>query len=293
MKTETLALPTVRARASDFVALTKPRLNFLVVATAATGYYLGANGAGDPVTFLNAIVGTALVAGGASAFNQIAERDVDGLMRRTRLRPMPDGRLQLPEAGLFASALSVVGLLQLALGAGLLAAIVALATLVSYTTVYTPLKRRTSLATIIGAIPGALPPVIGWTAARSALDLEAWVLFAIVFLWQMPHFLAIGWLYRDDYERAGFPLLPVVDPDGRSTARQALLYTSALVPVSLAPVLVGLTAPVYAIGAAALGLAFVALAFCFVVDRTAARARRLFVGSIAYLPLLWALMIIC
>ena len=173
--------------------------------------------------------------GGASAINQVIERETDGLMRRTRLRPLPDGRLSTIEGLAFAAILSVLGLLVLAAGVNLLSAAVALATLASYAVVYTPLKRRTSFATVIGAIPGALPPVIGWAAAENALSQGAWVLFGIVFLWQLPHFLAIAWIYREDYARAGLPMLPVIEPDGRSTARQAVVYTAALLPRGARP----------------------------------------------------------
>jgi heme O synthase-like polyprenyltransferase len=199
MKSASAALPVVHSRAADFVSLTKPRLNFLVVATSAAGYYLGASSPIDGLGFFNTVVGTALVAGGSSVFNQIYERDVDALMTRTRLRPLPDGRVAPREAAVLGVVLSLAGLLLLALGSTLLAAAVALATLVSYVAVYTPLKRRTSLATVIGAVPGALPPVIGWAGATGVLSREAWLLFAIVFLWQMPHFLAIAWMFREDY----------------------------------------------------------------------------------------------
>jgi protoheme IX farnesyltransferase len=291
MKSDAVALPAVRARAADFVALAKPRLNLLVVATTGAGYWLGSSGSLDYAGFASTVAGTALVAGGASALNQIAERRTDGLMRRTQRRPLPDGRLQPGEAGGFALFLSIAGLLWLALGANLLAAMVALATLVTYVAVYTPLKVRTSFATVVGAVPGALPPMIGWAAATGVLSREAWILFAIVFLWQMPHFLAIAWLYREDYARAGFPMLPVIEPDGRSTARQVVAYAAALLPVSLTPTALGLSSPTYLFGALALGLAFLGLAVRFAWERQVADARRLFVGSIVYLPLVWILMI--
>lgn len=291
MKTETLVLPAARGRTTDFVALAKPRLNLLVIASALAGYIMGGGGVGSPVVLLALLAGTALVAGGASAFNQVIEREQDALMRRTRLRPVPDGRLHSGESLMFACVMSLAGLAVLASGAGWLAAGVALATLVSYVALYTPLKRRTSFATVIGAIPGALPPVIGWAAATGTLSRGGWVLFGIVFLWQLPHFLAIAWIYREDYARAGFPMLPVVEPDGRSTARQAVIYAAALLPLSLAPTLVGLTGAMYFTGALLLTLLFVALAVRFAASRTIADARRLFFGSIIYLPLLWMLMI--
>ena len=278
------------SRFGDFLALTKPRLNLLVVATTLAGYYLGADGF-DAALLFHAVVGTALVAGGAAAFNEIFERDIDGLMRRTRKRPLPDGRMSASTAAWFASAISLLGLAQLALGANLLAAAVALSTLVSYAVVYTPLKRRTPMATLVGGIPGGLPPMNGWAAATGSLSVGAWVLFAIVFLWQMPHFLAIAWLCRDDYARAGLPMLPVVEPDGRSTSHQVVLYASVLVPVSLLPTLVGLAGQVYFAGAAVLGVAFLALALHFARRRHTASARWLFLGSISYLPLLMGLLL--
>ena len=277
-------------RSSDFVALTKPRLNFLVVASTLAGYYLGADGF-HPALLFHTVVGTALVAGGAAAFNQVFERDTDGLMRRTRMRPLPAHRMPVATASWFAAALSLAGLAQLAWGANLLAAVIALATLLSYALIYTPLKSRTAFATLVGGVPGALPPMIGWAAASGSLTIEAWVLFAIVFLWQMPHFLAIAWLFQEDYARAGLPMLPVVEPDGRSTAQQVVLYAAVLVPVSLLPTIVGLSGLVYLVGAAILGIAFLALGIRFALHRNRVNAKRLFLGSITYLPLLWGLML--
>ena len=238
---EAAVLTPVRTRTADFVALAKPRLNLLVVGSALAGYAMAG---GDPThvfRMLATIVGTALVAGGASAYNQILERKTDALMQRTRRRPLPDGRLQVGEALIFASALSALGIATLAAGVNTLCAVVAFATLISYVGIYTPLKGVTSFATVIGAIPGALPPVIGWTAAREELNPGAWLLFGIVFLWQLPHFLAIAWMFREDYARAGFPMLPVLEPDGRSTGRQAMIYAAALLPLSLGPTLIGIT----------------------------------------------------
>lgn len=291
MKTETVTLPASRTRASDFLTLAKPRVNLLVVASTMAGYYMGAGPDSQLGTLVSVVVGTALVAGGAAAINQVAERETDGLMRRTRLRPLPDGRLQPAEAAFFAAALVAVGLAGLAVGTNLLAAGVALVTVVFYAFVYTPLKRRTSFATVVGAVPGALPPLIGWAAARDALDPAGWSLFAIVFLWQLPHFLAIAWMYRDDYERGGFPMLPVVEPDGRSTGRQAMLYAAALVPASLAPTVLGLAGAAYFAGALVLGIGFLALTVRFAMRRTVGAARLLFLGSVLYLPIVWILMI--
>ena len=292
MKTVVATVPTVHPRLGDFLAITKPRLNLLVVATAAAGYYLGANHEATWPAGIVAVGGTALVAGGASAMNQIYERETDRLMQRTRMRPMPDGRLTVVEAGAFAAALAVTGLLVLALGANVLAMLVALATLLTYVLVYTPLKLKTSFATVVGAVPGALPPMIGWAAATNTLSREAWAMFAIVFLWQMPHFLAIAWLYRDEYARAGFPLLPVKEPDGHSTGRAVLAYGAALLPVSMVPTLIGLTSPSYFAGALLLSSGYLALAALFARRRQRVDALRLFIGSIVYLPLVWSLMIL-
>jgi heme o synthase len=289
---QAVVLTPERSRPADFVALAKPRLNFLVVASALAGYAMAGGETTHVLPLLCTLIGTGLVAGGASGFNQVIERKPDRLMRRTQLRPLPDGRLQTLEALLFSAALSVTGLLILAAGVNVLCAVVALATLATYTVVYTPLKKHTSFATVIGAIPGALPPVIGWAAARNDLSQGAWLLFGIVFLWQLPHFLAIAWIYKEDYARAGFLMLPVIEPDGRSTARQAVIYAAALVPLSLAPALIGLTGPAYFVGGMALTTVFFALAVKFGVTRSIPDARRLFLGSIIYLPLLWILTIV-
>ena len=291
MKSDAIAVPA-QARLADFVAITKPRLNFLVVATAAAGYYLGAGADATWPAAVAAIGGTALVAGGAAAMNQIYERHTDRLMERTRARPLPDGRLSPVEAGVFASILSLAGLALLAVGSNLTATVVALTTLVTYVFVYTPLKLKTSFATVVGAVPGALPPMIGWAAATGTVSREAWTLFAIVFLWQMPHFLAIAWLYREDYGRAGFPMLPVTEPDGRSTGRQVVAYATALLPVSLVPTLIGLAHPSYFAGALLLGAAYFALGVRFALRRERLDALRLFISSIVYLPLVWTLMIL-
>jgi heme o synthase len=278
-------------RAGDYVTLAKPRLNMLVVATTLAGYYMAAPAGRGWLLLFHTLVGTALVASGASAFNQLMEIESDGMMRRTRARPLPSGRVQPRHARMFGLALSMAGVIQLAWGVNWLAAGVALATLLTYTVFYTPLKKRTSLATVVGGVPGALPPMIGWAAVRNNLSIEAWILFGIVFLWQMPHFLAIAWMYREDYRRAGFPLLPIIEPDGASTGRQALIYAAALLPLSLAPAAAAMSGTVYLAGAASLGLAFVALAARFAWLRTTPAARQLFFGSIIYLPVLWLLMV--
>jgi heme o synthase len=282
---------TSGTRAADYVTLAKPRLNFLVVASTMVGYVMGGGRISDVPLMALTFVGTALVASGASAFNQVFERSADAQMRRTRMRPMADGRLNPLEGLMFATVTSTAGLALLASGVNVLSASVAAATLITYAVVYTPLKPVTSFSTVIGAIPGALPPVIGWAAAQDALAPGAWILFGIVFLWQLPHFLAIAWIHREDYARAGFPMLPVIEPDGRSTARQSVVYAAALLPMSLTPTLAGLTTTTYFVGALILTLLFVVLAMRFAMTRSVPDAKRLFLGSIIYLPLLWILMI--
>ena len=276
----------------DYVALTKPRLNFLVVLTSAAGYYLGAMSSLNLWQMTQAVVGTALVAGGAAVLNQVYERDTDALMRRTLGRPLPDHRVTAGDATIFGLALALAGLALLAFGANILAALLALATLFVYLVVYTPMKRRSPVATLVGAVPGALPPLIGWAAARGAATTGGWILFAIVFLWQIPHFMAIAWMYREDYRSAGFPMLPVIEPDGRRTGRQALLFAAALLPVSLAPTFVGLSGWIYFSIALALSISLLILSIRFAATRSETSARWLFFGSITYLPLIWAAMIL-
>jgi len=291
MSTGAATMTDAGTRSRDFVALAKPRLNMLVVASTLAGYAMAD---GEPLGFVRVaglLLGTGFVAGGASAFNQVIERDLDGLMRRTRTRPLPGHRLQPLEGGLFASAITLAGLLLIVASSNLLAAAVALTTLLTYVALYTPLKTRTSFSTVVGAIPGALPPIIGWAAIAGELPIKAWTLFGIMFLWQLPHFLAIAWMYRDDYARAGFPMLPVIEPDGRSTGRQSVVYAAALVPLSLAPTLMHMTGDAYFAGALVLGIAFLWVTVRFARTRLVGDARRVFFFSIAYLPLLWILMI--
>jgi len=280
-----------RSRTGDYVTLTKPRLNFLVLLTTAAAYSLGAGPEATLAAFLHTLAGTFLVAAGAAALNQVWERATDRLMRRTRTRPLADERLTVAQGVTFGLLLTAAGAAELAWFVNPLASAVALVTTASYLLFYTPLKLRTSLSTIAGAVPGALPAVIGWAAATNTLSIEAWVLFGIVFMWQMPHFLAIAWMYRDEYARAGMPLLPVIEPDGRSTGRQAVLYSAVLVPVSLMPTGVGLATPWYMAGAIALGAVLLVLSLEFSAKRTTETARRLFFGSILYLPILWALLV--
>ena len=279
------------SRASDFLELTKPRITFLVLVTAAVGYALGAPGRFEAPGFLLMIAGTALLSGGVGALNQYLERDADGLMDRTRHRPLPAGRLLPSEALAFGLTISGAGLLLL-FAAGWLAGLLGLLTAASYLLLYTPLKRVTSLCTVVGAVPGALPPVIGWAAARGELGAGAWALFAVLFLWQLPHFLALAWLYREDYARGGFPMLTVSDTDGSSTGRQALLYAAALLPVSLLAGLLTSAGNAYLWAATALGILFAGAAARFAWKRTNSAARTLFLFSILYLPALFGALVI-
>ena len=276
----------------DYVSLTKPRLNLLVVLTSAAGYYLGASGTPSLVNMAQAVAGTALVAGGSAVLNQVYERDTDARMRRTRLRPIPDRRVSPTDATAYGVVLSAAGLSLLAVATNWVAATLALATLALYLLVYTPMKRTSNLSTLVGAVPGALPPVIGWAASRGDIAIGGWTLFAIVFLWQIPHFMAIAWMYRDDYRNAGFPMLPVIEPDGLRTGQQALLYAAALLPVSIGPTVVGITGWAYFWLALALGVMLLVLSAQFARSRSDRSARTLFFGSIIYLPLIWAIMVL-
>jgi protoheme IX farnesyltransferase len=275
-----------------YAELFKARLTILVLLTTLVGFYLGFAGPVDYLLMLHTIVGTALVAAGASALNQLWERKYDAKMRRTQDRPLPSGRLQAQTVLLIGCACAALGLVYLALAVNVTTSLIGAGSLISYLFLYTPLKRVTWLNTTIGAIPGGLPPLMGWTAARGQLTLEGWSLFGVLALWQIPHFMAIAWIYRDEYARAGFRMLPVLDPEGRRTGRQALLHTLALLPVSLCPVLFRLTGPIYLCGALALGLVFVGYALRFARRLTVPRARQLFYVSILYLPLLLGLMVL-
>jgi heme o synthase len=289
------AHPAARVRAhtrvGDYVTLTKPRLNFLVLLTVAAAFSLGAGPEAALIDLAHTLAGTFLVAGGAAALNQVWERATDRLMRRTAQRPLADLRMSAAEGAAFGAALTIIGGAELAYFVNPLSAAVALFTTATYVLLYTPLKLRTSLSTIAGALPGALPAVIGWAAATNTLSIEGWVLFGIVFMWQMPHFLAIAWMYRDEYARAGMPLLPVIEPDGKSTGRQAVLYTAVLIPLSMMPTGVGLATAWYLAGAITLGAILMVLALEFSAKRDLPTARRLFFGSILYLPILWALLV--
>lgn len=284
------APPRPTAWYRDLVALARPRLAVLGLIVVVLSYIIaGPDGPGSAPTF-HLVVGSLLALSGASVLNQVLETEVDARMRRTARRPLPAGRMSLSTAAAFGVALTVVGVGQLALGVNVLTAAVAVAGIVVYLAVYTPLKQRTSLATVVGAVPGAVPALMGWAAARGAIDGEGWTLFWILFLWQLPHFLAIAWMYRTDYERAGFRMLSVEDPDGASTARQVVLYGAALVPVSLVPTLVGLAGPMYFFSALALGLLYLGSALVMARRRTGGAAKRVLKVSVVYLPVLLALL---
>ncbi len=277
----------------DFCELVKARLTTLVLVTTLAGFYLGSEGGVNYLRMLNTLLGTALVAMGAAALNELIERHVDALMKRTEDRPLPSGRMQPDTALIIGVVLAVGGMVYLNLVVNAASSMLAALTLGTYVFAYTPLKRVTSLNTLVGAIPGALPPVIGWAAARGSIGADAWVLFAILFCWQMPHFLAIAWMYREDYARAGFVMLPNVDKDGGGTGRQAVNYAAALLMVSLLPTLTGMAYPVYFAGAFVLGAGMVVYAVRMQRDATRLHARQLFFASIIYLPLLLGLLAVC
>mgnify|MGYP003312149416 CR=1 FL=1 len=275
----------------DLLALTKPRLNSLVVITAGISYYLGLTAPMDASGLLHTIIGTSLVAGGASALNQVAESDLDETMLRTRERPIPSGRIEPRDARVFGLVLTAVGLSQLFYFTNLIAGLVALTTVASYVLLYTPLKRTTPWSTFIGAFPGGLPAVLGWTAARGTVTFEALILFAIVFFWQLPHFHALSWVYREDFVRAKLPVLAVIDPTGKKTGTHSLIWTVVLIPISLLPLSINLGGFYYLVFATILNVMFLVPAVRFALQRTTARARLLFHTSLIYLPCLWILMV--
>jgi protoheme IX farnesyltransferase len=275
----------------DYIALTKPRITWLILMSTGVGYFFGAQKGWHLWTLLHTIVGTGLIASGTAALNQWIERVADGKMRRTQARPLPSGRLQAPNALAFAIAISIAGFVELWFGANPLAALLGLFTLLTYLFIYTPLKQRSPHSTTFGSLPGAMPPLIGFAAASGTLTWDAWVLFAILFLWQFPHFYAIAWMYKEDYARAGIRMLPVVEPDGKSTARRILLYSIALIPISLMPKFFAMAGNVYLYGALALGLAFLYYGLRIRWDRTRQQARHVLLASVVYLPVLFTLML--
>jgi heme o synthase len=285
----------------DYIELTKPRITWLILMSTGIGYFFGLRGAANwweflkainLVSLLHTIIGTGLIASGTAALNQWYEREADRQMRRTARRPLPAGKMSAPRALAFGAALSIAGFLELWLGVNLLSGLIGAFTLASYLFLYTPLKQRTWWSTTVGAFPGAMPPMIGYAAAAGTITREAWVLFAILFLWQFPHFYSIAWMYREDYARAGIRMLPVVEPDGRSTARQIVLYGLALIPVSLVPAILGMSGRIYLVGALLLGLWFLYSGVRVALERSVVRARNVLVASVLYLPLIYGLMLI-
>lgn len=276
------------------IELTKPRITVFILMSAAIGFLCGAHvGAGWNLwTVLHAMIGTALIASGTAALNQWYERDADAKMNRTRMRPIPSGRVTANQALLFGLTIAVIGLVELATGVNWLTGALGLFTMVSYLCAYTPLKQRSPVSTTIGAIPGAMPPLLGYAAAAGKLTAEAWVLYAILFLWQFPHFYAIAWMYREDYARAGIRMLPVVEPDGESTARRIWLFSLLLIPISILPQFFGDAGTIYTIGALALGLLFFGASLRASFERTRPRARQVLLASVVYLPLLYGLLVL-
>jgi len=292
-----IALPgrtrlSLNERLSAYAELTKPRITFLVVLTAIAGFCMGSSSGIDILRLINMSIGIGLLSSGLSTLNQYMERELDRLMKRTRARPLPAGKLRPVEAAAFGIALSVLATLYLAVFINQLSALLGIVTFATYLFVYTPLKVKTTLSTVLGAFPGAMPPFIGWVAATGSVTLEAWILFAILFLWQFPHFLAIAWMYRDDYARAGIKMLPVVEPDGKVTAQQIISYTVLLIPVSFLPVVIGLAGSIYLVGAVVLGAGFLYFSARAALVRTAWQARQLLLASVIYLPMLFGLMVL-
>lgn len=283
---------STRDRVAAYVELTKPRITFLIVLTAAAGFALASPGRVDYPAMLTAMVGIALLSSGIATLNQYMEKDLDGLMRRTANRPLPSGKLFPWEALAFGVGLTVLAEIYLAVLINPLSAVLGLTVISGYLFGYTPLKTRTSLSTFVGAFPGAVPPLIGWASAGGSIGVEAWVLFAILFLWQFPHFLAIAWMYREDYTRAGILMLPVVEPDGRVTGQQIVLFTVMLLPVSLLPTLLGTAGKIYFVGAIIFGLAFLFFSVRAAFSKSRQAARHLLLASVIYLPLLFILMVL-
>lgn len=291
----TQSLSSWRGRLADFSQLTKPRLSVMVVLTAYVGFAMGVKvvglGYGTWMTLMVTLAGVMLSCMGASVLNQVYEWDTDALMTRTKNRPLPGGRMEIGGALVLGGALCVGGVAILAIMANLLTAGLAILTIASYALVYTPLKRITSVSTIVGAFPGAIPPVMGFTAATGQLGIEAWLLFSILFVWQLPHFLAIAWLYRDEYAKAKIVLLPVVDPTGASTFRQIVLGCLALVPLSLLPTIVGVSGVGYFVGSLIAGTIFLGFGLALAMGRSRRLARAMFVASLIYLPVVYGLML--
>jgi heme o synthase len=292
---ETIALPAfhpIGTRASDLLELTKPRITFLVLFITFVGFYCGTPGSIPFILLVHTLAGTALVAGGAAAFNMYLERKLDARMKRTALRPLPSGRLPSASALLFALAISIGGFVDLFIFVNRLTGLLSAIIFAGYLFLYTPLKKKTWLCTLIGAVPGALPIVMGWTGANAMPTPGAWTLFAIVFLWQLPHFYSIGWVYREEYARAGLPVLSVIDHSGRRIGKQSVASIFLLAIATTIPFFLGLAGAIYLFGAMGLGLIFLALGFHFSHLRNQIAARRLFLFSAGYLPALLILLLL-
>jgi protoheme IX farnesyltransferase len=276
----------------DYLELTKPRITVLILICTAVGYFFGSPNALHPALFVHVLLGTALMASGTAALNQWYEADSDAKMRRTSKRPIPAGRIKRIDGFVFGALLSIAGFADLWFGTNALAAGLGLFTLATYIFLYTPLKRRSAVCTTVGALPGAMPPLIGYAAASGRLDAWALALFLILFVWQFPHFYAIAWMYRDDYARGGIRMLPVIEPDGESTARRIVVCSILLIPISLIPRLLGMTGSIYAAAAVAAGMGLLYIGVRLGRDRTCARARHVLLASVLYLPMVLAVMVI-
>lgn len=285
------ARPRMLAVTRDYLELSKSRIVLMVLITTAAGYLFATPNV-DPLLLLHTLIGTALVAAGTNALNQYVEREHDGRMHRTRSRPLPAGRITPRAALLFSSLIAVAGTIYLGVAVNWLTAALGAFTLTSYIFVYTPLKRLSAICTIIGAVPGAIPPLMGWTAATNELSLGGWIVFGILFLWQLPHFMAISWLYREDYARGGFAMTSVRDANGASVAAQAIYYTLALLPVSVAPSLFGLSGAGYLVGASIAGAILLGSTIRFFFERSARNARTLFMVSNLYLLTVMLLLVV-
>ena len=280
-----------REKLAAFLELTKPRIAFMLVLTSAAGFYLGADQDFNFTVFANAMIGITLLAFGVATLNQVWERKTDALMERTANRPLPTNKVSVSEALIFGLLLCLTAEIYLAVLVNPLTAILGLVVIIGYVLLYTPLKTRTSMSTAIGASPGAMPPLMGFTSSANEITLGAWVLFAILFLWQFPHFLAIAWMYRDQYAKAKILMLPVIEPEGKITAKQIVIFTLLLIPVSLAPFILGVAGVVYLIGASVLGMWFLAASIQAARAKSIGQARKLLLVSVLYLPILFALMV--
>jgi len=287
-----LTWDVVMQRLADYWMMTKPEVNFLVVLSSVVAFYIASTGPLQVGLLLNMVLGTFLVASGTATLNEYIERSYDARMRRTANRPIPSGRVRPLEGLVLGLLLSAAGGIYLDLTTNPLACFIALLTLAAYLVLYTPLKRKTPLCTLVGSFPGAMPPLIGWAAARGSLSFEAWILFAILFLWQFPHFTAIAWMYRQDYRRAGYLMLPPADQKGRFMATQVLGFSLLLIPVSLIPVMMGHAGRIYLVGATVLGVSFLYYGVRFAISRSNLLARRVMLASVVYLPLVYILMML-